>query len=375
MFPSEISHEGTTESKLPCTEIPVPRMVVIKRTTDRSVEASAPKDKRSSIMAKISTSSASKARNTSQNGSSKAEMRAPRARSRTSTPSMLMTEDGFHVEINEAISKIDMNSGEAGARLASRSSSQVSSKKTTVTESPGVRAPSESASSPLLNLNERTSAIARTHCTTKVPKQEYGGFPRSAFSVVRRRLNRTVNYSGNPDQGKNSSSPLAQSLLPPTTSLSKVAVVSQEYKIYVVDLLPEETCDWILDETRDYAADCRKENRTSWRKLYTHTSQDLPCCEVFKLRPLTDQLILNIREIVGQICKNPKGASALVTRSWKEPHLLSYGEKHTGMCMHYDGGALTWQILLSAHGTDYTGTSSRSRPKFDTPLYAFSLIP
>jgi len=49
-----------------------------------------------------------------------------------------------------------------------------------------------------------------------------------------------------------------------------------------------------------------------------------------------------IIRIVGDLYCNPKGASGLRPRSWKEPHLLKYQKvegkmPHLGICEHYDG--------------------------------------
>ena len=71
---------------------------------------------------------------------------------------------------------------------------------------------------------------------------------------------------------------------------------------------------------------------------------------------MTNHLLVQIRRLVAQTWQ-ARGASQLRPRSWKEPHLLHYSHEnqHTGMIMHYDGGHLTWQLMLSEHGEDYEG--------------------
>jgi len=142
----------------------------------------------------------------------------------------------------------------------------------------------------------------------------------------------------------------------------KVTVISEELKIFVVDLLSEEECNWTLRYTEQHVANAIASDRGSWRKLFTHTKLDLPCCEVLALRCVTNRLLMQIRHIVGKTLNARRAASRLVPRSWKEPHLLRYQKipgqlEHSGMIMHYDGGDLTWQVMLSSPGVDFTGES------------------
>ena len=228
---------------------------------------------------------------------------------------------------------------------------------------------SASKSSARLNPGGGALVPSETKGTMETSKQACRRVPRGAFSIFQRHRGRATSNSDDAHhvvagptkpvslshslQQIHLSAPRFPQAIPTTT---KITIVSEEHKIFVVDLLPAETCDWILQETKNHVAQCVKDCRVSYRKLYTHTLHDLPCSEVVALQPLTNQLLDDIRKLVGHLCTNPQGAATLVPRSWKEPHLLRYGREHTGMCMHYDGGALTWQIMLSSHGTDYNGT-------------------
>jgi hypothetical protein len=148
-----------------------------------------------------------------------------------------------------------------------------------------------------------------------------------------------------------------------TRSPPNVTVLSAELKIFVVDLLSEEECNWILQHTERHVESSALTGTETWRKLFTHTQFDLPCCEVLPLRPMTNQLLIQIRQLIGHLFKARRAASRLGPRSWKEPHLLRYQKipgkpEHTGMIMHFDGGHITWQLMLSDHETEYTGKSS-----------------
>lgn len=141
-----------------------------------------------------------------------------------------------------------------------------------------------------------------------------------------------------------------------------ITVLSAELKIFVVDLLSEEECNWILHHAEQHVENSVLTGTETWRKLFTHTQFDLPCCEVLPLRPMTNQLLIQIRQIIGNLFKARRAASRLSPRSWKEPHLLRYQKipgkpEHTGMIMHFDGGHMTWQLMLSDHEKEYTGKS------------------
>jgi predicted 2-oxoglutarate/Fe(II)-dependent dioxygenase YbiX len=98
----------------------------------------------------------------------------------------------------------------------------------------------------------------------------------------------------------------------------------------------------------------------TWRTLYTYTKQDLPCNEVKDLTErVTNQIMTDIKAIIGEIYENPCEAAKLRPRSWKEPHLLLYQKldgvpPHTGVEMHYDGCDITWNCMLSK-STEYQG--------------------
>jgi hypothetical protein len=210
--------------------------------------------------------------------------------------------------------------------------------------------------------------LARAFCRPSPPKTG------DALETSGRDVQRHVTRIQNP---RTPLSPAPRSTFPAVHQLArlsrhartapKVTVVSEEFKVFVIDLLPEEDCDWVLQSTEQHVADAAIMRRETWRKIYTHTCLDLPCCEVLTLRPLTNHVLMQIRQIVGKTWKARRAASCLVPRSWKEPHLLRYqkipGQQehdHTGMIMHYDGGDLSWHLMLSTQGVDYTGESSSS---------------
>lgn len=102
------------------------------------------------------------------------------------------------------------------------------------------------------------------------------------------------------------------------------------------------------------------QRQPTWRTLYTYTKQDLPCNEVKSLNELvTNQIMADIKAIIGEIFENPREAAKLRPRSWKEPHLLLYQKldgvpEHTGVEMHYDGCDITWNCMLSK-SSEYQG--------------------
>ena len=276
--------------------------------------------------------------------------------------------DDFRFDIDETSYKRAIKFKEEALKPPRRSSDPILVSDESRDENDQLSA-STSKSSARLNPGGGALVPRETKGKMETSKQACRRVPRGAFSIFQRHRGRATSNSDDthhvvagPSKPVSLSHFLRQIHLSDQrfpqaiTTATKITIVSEEHKIFVVDLLPAETCDWILQETTNHVAHCVKECRVSYRKLYTHTLHDLPCSEVVALRPLTNQLLHDIRKLVGHLCTNPQGAATLVPRSWKEPHLLRYGREHTGMCMHYDGGALTWQMMLSSHGTDYNGT-------------------
>jgi hypothetical protein len=371
-FPSLTNIGGNSASaRTAVTDYPAPYKT--KKMAEPPREVFTPKGKAPSHKTKHSASQVLNASYGSPNRSPNGEILDQSARSTTKSISNLVLEDEFRFDIDDKSSKIATKSKDASTESVDSSCKHSGvSKKCLIESRDDGEDRSASTAKPPSRLNPKGAAAvaAKRNVTFEPPQQQHRNFPRHAFSVFRLHLGRSKsNEDGRkqviPSPPKSVSSshsglknrPFVQHFHQPKITPSKIAVVSHQHKIFVVDLLPMETCDWILYETKCHTAHCAKEYRESWRKLYTHTLYDLPCSEVFKLRPLTNELMLNIRQLVGQVCDDPRGAGALVPRSWKEPHLLCYGKRHAGMCMHYDGGALTWQIMLSSQGTDYTGTS------------------
>ena len=142
----------------------------------------------------------------------------------------------------------------------------------------------------------------------------------------------------------------------------KVTIVDTVRKIFVVDLVGHSICDLILRLTEDYIKTIGK-HKPSWRKLYSYTTMDLPCCEVPSLPKITEEIMGNVTKIIGAIFRSPEKAALLKPRTWKEPHLLRYQRidgqpEHRGVELHYDGSHITWQLMLS-DVNEYSGKSCR----------------
>jgi hypothetical protein len=142
----------------------------------------------------------------------------------------------------------------------------------------------------------------------------------------------------------------------------KVTIVDEELKVFVVDLLSPETCDLVRRMADDHVRQVSESGSgmPTWRTLYTYTKQDLPCSEVKGLTTsVTDLIMANVANIVGEIYGRKKEALKLRPRSWKEPHLLLYQHLpgkpvHSGVEMHYDGCDITWNAMLSK-SSEYEG--------------------
>jgi hypothetical protein len=139
-------------------------------------------------------------------------------------------------------------------------------------------------------------------------------------------------------------------------------MVDDDCKIFVIDLVPRSVCELILQMTEDHLrrAEVDKGVAETWRTLYTYTKMDLPCSEIEHLQIVTDEIIKDVVDIIGEIFRDSAAAKSLKPRSWKEPHLLRYQKvdgkpDHTGVEMHFDGSHFTWQLMLSDED-DYEGT-------------------
>jgi hypothetical protein len=144
---------------------------------------------------------------------------------------------------------------------------------------------------------------------------------------------------------------------------TRVTMVDNTYKIFVVDMVPPQICDLILRLTEEHLENNAgaTPGKETWRKLYSYTTMDLPCCEVRFLRRITDQVMDNVVKVVGEVFHCTRGAASLRPRTWKEPHLLRYQKiegktVHTGVELHWDGSDITWQLMLSDEN-EYDGTS------------------
>ena len=117
---------------------------------------------------------------------------------------------------------------------------------------------------------------------------------------------------------------------PPKTCVifrTKVTFIDEVRKIFIIDLLPPETCELIRKMADDHVTKLNKTNPSapSWRTLYTYTKMDLPCKEVKGMSSkITDHIMTDVKKVVGEIFGKRMEAQKLRARSWKEPHLLKY---------------------------------------------------
>jgi hypothetical protein len=111
----------------------------------------------------------------------------------------------------------------------------------------------------------------------------------------------------------------------------RVTIIDEELKVFVVDLLTPETCELVRSMTDAHVRQVSENGNQvpTWRTLYTYTKQDLPVCEVKNLNTLvSDEIMINIKAIVGELYQNEKEAQKLRPRSWKgkdRSYLKSYG--------------------------------------------------
>eukprot|EP00978_Attheya_sp_CCMP212_P031543 scaffold119690_cov56-Attheya_sp.AAC.3 len=106
---------------------------------------------------------------------------------------------------------------------------------------------------------------------------------------------------------------------------TKVTMLDEEKKIFIIDLLSPGVCNKIRRMAHNYVTQIHSSGSTkpTWRTLYTYTKMDLPCNEVPNLS----------NEITDLITEDVKT---------KVPNLPD----HTGVEMHYDGSDFTWQLML-----------------------------
>jgi hypothetical protein len=77
---------------------------------------------------------------------------------------------------------------------------------------------------------------------------------------------------------------------------ARVTMVDETLKIFVIDLVPKEVCELILQMTEDHLrrAEGNKGVAETWRTLYTYTKMDLPCSEIDHLQIVTDEIIADV---------------------------------------------------------------------------------
>jgi hypothetical protein len=91
-------------------------------------------------------------------------------------------------------------------------------------------------------------------------------------------------------------------------------------------MVRNEVCDLIRQYTDVHVKYLASIGRTdlSWRTLYTYTKMDIPCCEVPGVTLIVDEILRKVKGVIGYVFGRPRLASAMIPRSWKEPHLLLY---------------------------------------------------
>ena len=133
----------------------------------------------------------------------------------------------------------------------------------------------------------------------------------------------------------------------------RVTIIDEELKVFVVDLLTPETCELVRSMTDAHVRQVSENGNQipTWRTLYTYTKQDLPVCEVKNLNTLvSDEIMINIRAIVGELYQNEKEAQKLRPRSWKgkdRSYFKSFGRSSSN-----DLNSILYQISL--HRTSFT---------------------
>ncbi len=135
-------------------------------------------------------------------------------------------------------------------------------------------------------------------------------------------------------------------------------IVDEEAGIFVFDLLTSSQCDRLVDFAEEFNANQSSKSR-QWRKLYTYTKMDLPMMDLGDVQgfeEVKEKLMARINSVIAAYFKCD--GSLLKPRTWKEPHFLKYvfdaPSPHCGVEMHYDGCAITWNLMLS-RSTDYDG--------------------
>jgi len=139
------------------------------------------------------------------------------------------------------------------------------------------------------------------------------------------------NGSASTDDDDSSSTSRSRDSSPPPTVRyihgKKVTMIDEEKKVFVVDLMTPETCDFVRKLVDDHIRDVNESGsgQATWRTLYTYTKMDLPVTEVPGLpERVTSKIMDSVKKIVGEVFQEKKEAMKLRPRSWKEPHLLLY---------------------------------------------------
>ncbi|GKY92820.1 hypothetical protein MPSEU_000251600 [Mayamaea pseudoterrestris] len=143
-----------------------------------------------------------------------------------------------------------------------------------------------------------------------------------------------------------------------TTHLGfKITVVSEQLKIYVVNLLSPRGCECIRRAMQKHVNHLQAMGHSDmgFRAIYTYSKMDIPCCEITEIVPFMSLVGTTINQILAHVLDDPK-AITLAPRDWKEPHMLLYDfdNEHTGIKMHHDGSDWTWNMMLS-HNDEYKG--------------------
>jgi hypothetical protein len=83
----------------------------------------------------------------------------------------------------------------------------------------------------------------------------------------------------------------------------KVTMIDPNLMIFVVDLVPPELCNAILDCTSRHVRYMTATGNADkcWRSLYTYTKMDIPCAEVPGLGDIMQRIMLGVVAIIGDM--------------------------------------------------------------------------
>jgi hypothetical protein len=83
----------------------------------------------------------------------------------------------------------------------------------------------------------------------------------------------------------------------------KVTMIDPNLMIFVIDMVPPEICNAILDLTSRHVRHMTANGDADkcWRSLYTYTKMDIPCAEVPGLGDIMQRIMLSVVGIIGEM--------------------------------------------------------------------------